>query len=144
MKRYNKEYKLICDDIDLRFGTVNRFNPLTCYLIGKAWISPNNETDNKQNFLECFKSFKNNLKEFLKANNFHTTSIIDYDVCFDTMVQGKKNFMEINAVMKQKEITANIKQIKETFEKDFINIMNDFRSNLIQYNFTVSKSNTKK
>ena len=52
--------------------------------------------------------------------------------------------MEINAVMKQKEITANIKQIKETFEKDFINIMNDFRSNLIQYNFTVSKSNTKK
>ena len=46
MKRLNKEYILdFSNDIDVRFGSVNKDDPKVIYLSGKCWVSPKFEDD---------------------------------------------------------------------------------------------------
>ena len=70
MKRLNKEYILdFSNDIDVRFGSVNKDDPKVIYLSGKCWVSPKFE-DNYNNIFENHYNFYYYLKYNFYLNSY--------------------------------------------------------------------------
>ena len=141
--RLNKEIKIdYCNNIDLKVGTVNNYNPQVIYFIGKMWICPTYEGDYEENFNLIKNKFKKDLKNILKENDiFEYKHIVDFDVNPNNFVKNKKKFVSMSIFIKQKDKNnfLKFKQVVPNIIHEFESLFKDFETSLIENDFVVSK-----
>ena len=143
IKRLNKEYRLdICDEISLKYGSVNRLNPQVVYISGKCWLCPRTEMD----YQSVLSLIKDKLKKMIKNrlfedDIFENKLIFDFDVNFEKMNVGEKKFLSFDFFLRQRD--ENIKMLKDldTKLKNKLSSVIDFLiTELQENNFLVSKT----
>ena len=116
--RLNKEYNLNIDDFfNVKYGFVNRLNPLVFYITCKTWILPNSGFQYQKYIKDIINKFKRNLK-----NNILTSSYLDnkfiYDeyINYNTMKENKKNYFSFEIYLKRKE-NDDLNALNENIKK---------------------------
>lgn len=143
MIRLNKEIRLNgCQNINLKFGTVNKNNPQVIYVSGKMWIQPTYEGNFGEAINYTRSNFKKRLSKILKNNiNFDNKHILDFDISIENMTPNKKKFCSIMVFIRQKsENILDLKAIKGIVSSDFNYLFNELENDLIENEFIVTKT----
>lgn len=142
MKRLNKEYQLnVCSHINVKYGSVNKYNPQVVYITGKCWVSPKVEMDysNVINYIE--KEVRNNIKLFLMDGiNFDKKFILDFDINTDNLSVGDKKFLSFDFYLRQHEVNKkSLRDLKSILESKISTIVNNIVYLFQKNYFTVEK-----
>lgn len=139
-KRLNKEIKLdVCNNISLKYGTVNRDNPQIVYVIGKCWISPNKKMDYEHKIEKIRDKFKKRVKtSFMNNETFGSKSIINFEVNSDKINLGENKFLSFDFYLKQNENKKkNLKELKDFFTRKVKALANDLVETFKENDFEV-------
>ena len=140
MKRLNKEYILdFSNDIDVRFGSVNKDDPKVIYLSGKCWVSPKFEDDYNNIFETIKRDFKHSISTFLFGNNYYSSRfILDFDINCDGLKMNHKKFLSFNIFFRQAN-QPPCKLTNESLSDNFSSLVNSLLRSLRENEFSVSK-----
>jgi hypothetical protein len=141
--RLNKEIKIdVCDNINLKYGSVNKNDPQIIYVSGKMWISPSYEGDFETPINIIHSNFKKELTKSLRDSSiFESKHILDFDINPLTMTKDKKSFFSISFYVRQKpEKIINLNNIKHLISSKFGYLFRDLERDLIDNEFKVSKT----
>jgi hypothetical protein len=113
MKRLNKEYPInVCDDVLVKYGTVNKDDPQVVYVNGRCWICPNEEVDYEDAVSEIEARMRGDIKDFIAHNdNFSDRFILDLDFSTDGLTQNMKRFLSFDFYLRQSK--GQVKPIKD-------------------------------
>ena len=142
MKRLNKEFKLdICDQILLKYGSVNKDNPQIVYISGKCWVSPQTKMDYTLAINIIKKEMKNKIKTFLiDGENFCNKFILDFDISTDKMLPNEKKFLSFDLYLKQNENNKkSLKNLKEILNRKMRVIVNNLIYLFNENDFSIQK-----
>ena len=142
MKRLNKEFKLdICDQILLKYGSVNKDNPQIVYISGKCWVSPQTKMDYTLAINIIKKEMKNKIKTFLiDGENFCNKFILDFDINTDKMLPNEKKFLSFDLYLKQNENNKkSLKNLKEILNRKMRVIVNNLIYLFNENDFSIQK-----
>ena len=141
MKRLSKEYCLnINDYIDVKFGSVNRVNPIVVYVACKSWICPQTDINYNEAISEIFSKFKRKLKsEILESPYFENKFICDFDIKAASNGKNKKKYISFEFFVKQKGIVYQLNELKGIIEQNFKTIIDNLAIDLKSHTFNVTK-----
>lgn len=141
MKRLNKEYSLnINDYIDVKYGSVNRENPIVVYVECKSWICPLYDGDYTSAIDSVVSNCKNMLrKELIRNSKFSNKFFFDFDVKTASLRENKKSFMSFEFLVRQNEKVHNLKDIRDDIEFMFKNVIDCLAVDLNEHIFCLSK-----
>ena len=142
IKRLNKEYKLdVCDDISLKYGSVNREDPQVVYVNGRCWISPRCETDYKSVISLAEENMRKDIKKYLVDGvQFDGRFIFDFDVNIDKLAPNVKKFLTFDVYTRQKNgEKKNLKSLKGIMENRVRAIANNLTETLNDNDFSVTQ-----
>ena len=141
--RYVKEYKLNnCDNIVIKYGSVNKFDPKVIYITGRLWLCPT-YTGNYEDIVSSLKkSFKNKLKRELNCSHlFNSNFILDFDINYKNLVCNKKKFFQVQIFVRQNDdAISDLKKIKDIISSKFGYLFKTFEDELFENDFSVSKT----
>lgn len=139
--RLNKEYDLnINNCFDIKYGSVNRLNPLVIYITCKSWILPNKDIDYKNNIDGIISTFKYNLKNsIIKSEMFDNKFIYDDCINYSTMKMNKKNYFSIEFYIRRHSSNDELSKLKDYLENTFKDAINNLYEDLND-NFILTKS----
>lgn len=137
-----KEYSInINDNIDIKYGSINHKLPLVIYINCKAWVCPQNDGEYELITKQTFAKFKANLKKIVQSSPFFENKFMcDFDLNASTMKVNKKNYLEFEFYVKQKDKMLSLHQIKPTIEKSFKTIIDAFVEDLQNNTLFLTKS----
>lgn len=141
--RLNKEFKInLCNDISLKYGSVNKKCPQVIYISGKMWLTPQYNGDFKIPIDFIYSKFKRELSKILKESNiFEQRHILDFDINPSNFAYNKKTFSSISFFLKQKgEKILKLNDIKTVISSDFGYLFRDLENDLIENEFEISKT----
>ena len=101
MKRSVKELKLENEFINIKIGTVNRFEPKTFYITFSSWITPRYNGNFEKDFYVILSDFKYELRKKLTKNNISQKFIIDCDINLKAMKEDERKMLSIQIILKQ-------------------------------------------
>jgi hypothetical protein len=101
MKRSVKELKLENEFINIKIGTVNRFEPKTFYIMFSSWITPRYNGNFEKDFYVILSDFKYELRKKLTNNNISQKFIIDCDINLKAMKEDERKMLSIQIILKQ-------------------------------------------
>ena len=139
--RLNKEYELNIDNyFDVKYGSVNRLNPLVIYITCKSWILPNKEINYKKHIDVLLNEFKHKLKQIISKSDLFDNKFI-YDDCinYTSMNMNKKNYFSFEFYIKRYDCNSNLYDLNEVIESLFKDTINDL-SNKLNNDFILTKS----
>lgn len=141
--RLNKEIKInCCENIALKYGSINKNDPQVIYLSGKMWICPTYEGDFETPFYIVKNNFKRELSKALKNSvTFDSKYILDFDINPENLVCNKKKFCSVSMFLKQKqEKLVNLNNMKNLIVSNFGYLFRDLENELIENDFEISKA----
>ena len=142
-RRLNKEIKLdICDDIDLKYGTINKDNPKVIYVSGKCWITPMDEMDYPCAVSSIEKEFLRVVKDLMfDGDDFDDKIIMDFDVNGENMELGEKKFLSFDFFLRQGNgNNKSLRDLKSVVSNKVMVAINSLLCSLNEKNFSVSKT----
>ena len=141
MKRLSKEYCLNFNEyIDVKFGSVNRINPIVIYITCKSWICPEEQIDYTEAIGEIFNEFKKKLKNtIVKSHYFENKFICDFDINAASIRENKKKYISFEFFVKQREYVYALNDLKDIMEKTFKTIIDNLVIDLKSHTFNVTK-----
>lgn len=101
MKRNVKEIKIDNEFINIKIGTVNRFEPKTFYIMFSSWITPRYNGNFEKDFYVILSDFKYELRKKLTKNNISQKFIIDCDINLKAMKENERKMLSIQIILKQ-------------------------------------------
>jgi hypothetical protein len=142
-KRTNVEKRLKNDFFNIKLGTVNKNNPEVIYFEVRTFISPLEESNNySQVFAFLKKEFSKKIGDSLKLNDFFSEKyILDFQIANSGIKINKKSYLSFQLFLKQKnEVIKELKEIKKIAEPFLVNLLNEFKNDIISNNFSVTKT----
>lgn len=142
-KRTNVEKRLKNDFFNIKLGTVNKNNPEVIYFEVRTFISPLEENNNySQVFAFLKKEFSKKISDSLKLNDFFSEKyILDFQIANSGIRINKKSYLSFQLFLKQKsEIIKDLKEIKKIAEPFLVNLLNEFKNDIIGNNFSITKT----
>ena len=141
MKRLSKEYCLNLNEyIDVKYGSVDRTNPIIVYVTCKSWICPEGTIDYTEAIGEIFNEFKKKLKKtIIKSHYFENKFICDFDIKTASIRENKKKYISFEFFIKQHETIYALIDLKEIIEKTFKTIIDNLVVDLESHTFNVTK-----
>lgn len=141
MKRLNKEYSLdISDYIDVRYGSVDKLNPVVIYVTCKTWLCPQCIEDYDENIDSVFNDFKKKLrKSIMDSKYFENRFVCDFDLKTASVRENKKNYISFEFFIKQTNTVYPLKDMKDTMKDTFKGIIDDLVINLEKHTFKLTK-----
>jgi hypothetical protein len=142
-KRTNVEKRLKNDFFNIKLGTVNKNNPEVIYFEVRTFISPLEENNNySQVFAFLKKEFSKKISDSLKLNDFFSEKyILDFQIANSGIKINKKSYLSFQLFLKQKnEVIKELKEIKKIAEPFLVNLLNEFKTDIISNNFSVTKT----
>lgn len=139
--RLTKEYNIaLNDNLRLKYGSVNRFNPIVVYFIGKTWITPLFDGDYENDLNKIINNFKRRLKEKIcYTTYFNDDFICDFDLKINSMMKDKPNFLSFEFYLRQQNEIVQLKDIEENIEDIFKNPIDMFINDLNEKCFSARK-----
>jgi hypothetical protein len=136
-ERKCKEIKLNLDNnFNIKYGTFNKYNPQSIYIIGRAWIKPISD-----DFTECIDEIKNSclknkLQSLTNSKVFLNKSIINIDLAEKRMNKNKESLLQFEIhLLQSEEKKLNdfflIEDIK-TISNDITNTIQTIGSDIIE------------
>ena len=141
--RLNKEIKIdICENINLKYGSVNKNDPQIIYVSGRMWVCPSYDGDYETPINLIHNKFKRELSMCLRDSSiFDYKHILDFDINPLNLVKDKKTFFSISFYVKQKpEKIINLNNIKNLISSKFGYLFRELEKDLIENEFKVSKT----
>ena len=137
-----KEYTIeINENIEVKYGSINHKMPLVVYVHCKAWVCPQYQCEYDIVANEAFDKFKKSLKKTIYTSPyFEDRFVCDFDLNTDSMCVNKKNYLEFEFYVKQKDILMTLPQIKPTIEHSFKPLINALVQDFEDNTFILSKS----
>ena len=141
MERLNKEYDInINNYVRMKYGSINRLNPIVVYINGKSWISPTFDGDYEELIRKIFNSFKKELKSQVNSSPYFDNKIVcDFDLKTSSLKENKKNFLSFEFYIKQKTNVIQLKDMKLLIKNTFKGAIDKLVDNLINNSFIMTK-----
>lgn len=141
MERLNKEYDInINNYVRMKYGSINRLNPIVVYINGKSWIAPTFEGDYEELITKIFNSFKKELKSQVNSSPYFDNKIVcDFDLKTSSLKENKKNFLSFEFYIKQKRNVIQLKDMKLLIKNTFKGAIDKLVDNLINNSFIMTK-----
>lgn len=141
MERLNKEYDInINNYVRMKYGSINRLNPIVVYINGKSWISPTFDGDYEELITKIFNSFKKELKSQVNSSPYFDNKIVcDFDLKTSSLKENKKNFLSFEFYIKQKTNIIQLKDMKLLIKNTFKGAIDKLVDNLINNSFIMTK-----
>ena len=141
-KRLNIERSIGNSIFKTRIGSVNRLNPASIYVTGKAYISPTFEKeDYSEDIDELDKDLKTILRRYVKSNSFLNNMFIsNLELPKNGLKQGKNTYMCFQLFFSQKfgnDICTSMDKIKEKMSPLVSGAMGEFENVLHERGFTI-------
>ena len=132
-------------DMNIKYGTSQRKNPEVIYLSNKFWLLPNNSMDFENVFEDIKENFQMLLTSILRnSQKWHNKFISDFDIKFNGLQPNKKSFVSIEFYIRQKgEMIQDFKSLEDDIVNDFKPLFENLKEDLLNYNFSVSKTKYK-
>ena len=140
--RLNKEYVLDIDNFfDIKYGSVNRLNPLVIYISCKTWICPNKEVNFKNIIGKALCEFKQKLKNIIiSCDNYDNKFIYDDFINYNGMKINKKNYFSIEIYIRRNDCDEDLFSLKKDIEYNFKHLFNELSLSLNNDCFKLTKS----
>lgn len=141
MERLNKEYDInINNYVRMKYGSINRLNPIVVYINGKSWVSPTFDGDYEELITKIFNSFKKELKSQVNSSPYFDNKIVcDFDLKTSSLKENKKNFLSFEFYIKQKTNIIQLKDMKLLIKNTFKGAIDKLVDNLINNSFIMTK-----
>ena len=100
--RLSKHYKILNDNINIKFNTINYKENKSIYITFKTWLTPTD--DNVTNYIKYTRTLKHNLRMAILNEfngNIFTNNQIIFDFSFhaDRMMYNKPTFLNISITL---------------------------------------------
>lgn len=139
-KRTNKELKFdVSPYFKLKIGTVNKYNPISFYINGSAWITPLsiNEYDEKlSHILYNFK--KDILKSLSTIDDLSNKYILNFEAKTGHMKLNKKAYINFELYLKQINKIKDLKQLKIDITDNMTVVFNNLKDNIMSEEFNIN------
>ena len=141
-KRLNVERALNNKVFRTRIGSVNRLNPVSIYISGKAYISPTQETDNYDDSIDLLDAdLKTILKQYTANNTFlNKVFISNLEVPKNGLKYGKNTYLFFQLFFSQNfsnPVCKNIDKIREIMSPGISDVLSQFESKIYERGFTI-------
>lgn len=143
MKRLTKEYKLdVCDNINLKYGTVNKDNPQVVYISGCCWISPQQLNTSYETVID---KIRNGIKRSIKSHLINTEYfdekfIFDFETYLEDAQVGDKKYLSFDIYLRQhKTNVRKLSDLDSFINERFSVVSNDIVSLFKKNNFMINK-----
>ncbi len=141
-KRLNVERKLNGNIFKTKIGSVNRLNPVSIYVSGKAYISPVENRDEYEEDIDLLdKDLKGILRRFTASSNFvNKVFISNLELPKNSLKYGKNTYLFFQLFFSQnfsKPVCKNIDKIKEEMLPGINNALKEFETKILERGFTI-------
>lgn len=141
-KRLNVERTLENKTFKTKIGSVNRLNPVSFYISGKAYISPVEELESYDEVVDLLDhDLKTILKRFTAGNTFvNKVFISNLEVPKNGLKYGKNTYMFFQLFFSQnfsKPMYKNIEKIKENMSPGIDCVLREFEDKIHERGFTI-------
>lgn len=141
-KRLNIERAIENAPFKAKIGAVNRINPVSVYITGKAYISP---LDDKENYAEEISLLESDLRRisrrYTTSQSFLNKELIsNLELPKNSLKQGKNTFMFFQIFFSQKfgnPVCKNIDEIKKKMLPGIKDVLEEFKSKIEERGFTI-------
>ena len=142
MKRLNKEYSLdINEYIDVKYGSVDKSNPVVIYITCKGWVCPECIEYYDENMEMIFNEFKKKLKKTItNSQYFENRFVCDFDLKTASVRENKKNYISFEFFVKQTNGLRSLKDMKKIMKDTFKGIIDDLVHNLELHTYKMTKT----
>lgn len=142
-KRLTSEKSLQHDTFKLKLGTMDKTNPLVIYIEGKVFITPNEEKDSYTKDMKDIKfALKKTIRESLSNSDFFQNEyILEFQIADTGIKTNKKSFLTFELLLRQPaNKVLKLNDIKKYTEHDIYEIINSLEQNIVEHNFSLSKT----
>ena len=141
-KRLNIERSVGNKTFKARIGSINRLNPVSIYITGKAYINPNFDAEDYSDEIDGMDvDLKAILKRYLKGSDFlNNVFISNLEVPKNGLKYGKNTYMCFQLFFSQKfgnEVCRNMNDIKKKMCPWINDVLDEFERKLIERGFTI-------
>ena len=141
-KRLNVERTLENKTFKTKIGSVNRLNPVSFYISGKAYISPVEELESYDDVVDILDhDLKTILKRFTAGNTFvNKVFISNLEVPKNGLKYGKNTYMFFQLFFSQNQMHPMynaIDKIKEEMAPGLADLLDQFRDKIHERGFTI-------
>ena len=141
-KRLNIERSVGNKTFKARIGSINRLNPVSIYITGKAYISPTFEMDDYSEEIDAMDNdLKDILRRYVKPNDFlNNVFISNLEVPKNGLKCGKNTYMCFQLFFSQKfgnEVCKNMAKIREKMCPWVNEALDEFEGKLMERGFTI-------
>lgn len=141
-KRLNVERDLGNETFRARIGSVNRLNPVSIYVTGKAYISPNEELEEYGELIDSLEvDLKGILRQYTKDNKFlNRTFISNLEIPKNGIKYGKNTYMFFQLFFSQNfsnDVCRSIDEIKDKMCPGINSVLKEFKDKIEERGFTI-------
>ena len=141
-KRLNVERKLGNDTFKAKIGSVNRLNPVSLYVSGKAYISPIELREEYEDSIDLLdRDLKAILKRYTASNPFvNKVFISNLEVPKNGLKYGKNTYLFFQLFFSQNfnnPVCKNIDLIKENMLPGINTALDEFKDKILERGFTI-------
>ena len=138
----NIEKKLSGNSFKAKIGSINRVNPVSIYVSGKAYISPVEDLENYEDAIDLLdRDLKTILKRFTGGNAFvNKVFISNLEVPKNGLKYGKNTYLFFQLFFSQNfsnPVCKNFEKIKETMSPGINTALCEFRDKIYERGFTI-------
>ena len=141
--RLNTEKKIEHESFKLKIGTTNKLSPIVVYVEGKAFIAPNEASEDYQRDISEIKhALRRAISESLTGTTlFDHKFILDFQVAANGISVGKKSFMSFQFLFRQdKDNVRKLSEVKDESQPMILNIADSLRDSINAHGFTITKT----
>ena len=142
-KRLTSEKSLQHDTFKLKLGTMDKTNPLVVYIDGKVFITPNEEKDSYTKDMKDIKyDLRKTIREKLSNTDFFQNEyILEFQIADSGIKTNKKSFLTFELLLRQPAgRVLKLGDIKKHMEQNIYDIINSLEQNIVEHNFSLSKT----
>lgn len=141
-KRLNVEKTINGNSFKTKIGSVNRLNPVSIYVSGKAYISPTNEDSDYNDLIDQLDTdLKAILRRFTRSNDFLNRNFIsNLEVPKNGLKYGKNTYLFFQLFFSQNfsnPVCKNIEEIREKMSPWINEALNEFENKIHERGFTI-------
>lgn len=141
-KRLNIEKTIDNTAFKTKIGSIDRLNPISLYVTGKAYISPTEDDQDYEKKVDSLRWDLNDIfRRFTRSNDFvNRTCITTLEVPSNGLKRGKNTYIWFMVFFSQNpknKLCTNFSKIKEVMSPGVVSCLDEFKEKVLERGFTI-------